>query len=45
MKLILTQDNPAPAGGVATIIRAVDGMTIRVARWHPSGESRGTVLV
>ena len=45
MKLILTPDNPAPAGGGAATIRAVDGMLIRVARWHPPGESRGTVLV
>jgi len=45
MKLILTQDNPMPAGGVAATIRAADGMMIRVARWHPRGETRGTVLV
>ena len=27
------------------MIRAVDGMTLRVARWHPEGPSRGTVVI
>ena len=45
MKLIPTTDNPAPPGGVVAMIRAADGMTIRVARWHPEGESLGAVLV
>ena len=45
MELVFTPDNPAPPGPVASTIRASDGMAIRVARWHPSGPSRGTVLV
>ena len=45
MKLIPTQDNPMPAGGVAAMIRAADGMPIRVARWHPEGPCVGTALV
>lgn len=45
MEIILTSDNPAPPGVVATALRAVDGVALRVARWHPAGETRGTVLV
>ena len=45
MELVFTPDNPAPAGGVATTIRAADGMAIRVARWHPEGDSVGTVAI
>ncbi len=45
MHLILTAENPAPAGGIVTMARAVDGMAIRVARWHPEGDSLGTVVV
>ena len=45
MRLILTAENPAPAGGVATMVRAADGVTIRVARWHPAGDSLGTVVI
>ena len=45
MKLIPTQDNPAPAGGFPALLRAVDGMTIRAARWHPEGPCVGTVLI
>ena len=45
MKLILIKDNPMPAGGVVATIRAADGMALRVARWHPQGESRGTVAI
>jgi lysophospholipase len=45
MRLIETPDNPAPSGAVATEIRAVDGMRLRVARWHPDGEAIGAVVV
>ena len=45
MRLILTAENPAPAGGVVTMVRAADGVTIRVARWHPQGDSLGTVVI
>ncbi len=45
MDIVTTPDNPAPPGVVASTIRAADGMAIRAARWHPPGESRGTVIV
>jgi len=45
MQLIVIAENPAPQGGVVTMVRAADGMEIRAARWHPKGESLGTVLV
>ncbi len=45
MELIVTPDNPMPPGAVATTLRAVDGMALRVARWHPEGEALGTVLI
>ena len=45
MELILTPDNPCPPGGVTTVIRTHDGMSLRVTRWHPAGLSTGTVLV
>jgi len=45
MRLILIAENPAPAGGIVTMVRAADGMEIRAARWHPQGDSLGTVLI
>ena len=45
MHLIPSLDNPAPPDGVVAVLRAADGMAIRTARWHPEGESLGTVLV
>jgi lysophospholipase len=45
MELIVTPDNPAPPGAVCTNVRTSDRVTIRVARWHPQGEARGTVLL
>jgi lysophospholipase len=45
MELVLTPDNPAPPGAIVTSIRAADGMRLRLVRWHPEGESRGTVVV
>ena len=45
MELILTSDNPAPPGGFTASVRAADGLTLRVARWHPAGVSAGTVVV
>ncbi len=45
MELILTRDNPAPEGGYAASIRAADGLSLRVARWHPPGISVGTVVI
>ncbi len=45
MDLVLTPDNPAPPGAVTTTIRAADGMALRVARWRPPGEPRGTLVI
>lgn len=45
MELIVTPENPAPPQGVVAAVRAVDGMNLRVARWHPPGRPVGTVLV
>ena len=45
MDLVLTPDNPCPPGAVAATIRATDGMALRVARWHPLGRARGTIVV
>jgi lysophospholipase len=40
-------DNPVPASAQCDIVRAKDGVALRVARWKPAGRkpSRGTVLV
>ena len=43
--LVETTDNPAPAGAVAEMVVAADGMRLRVARWQPAGASAGTVLI
>ena len=45
MELVLTSDNPVPPGANVTAIRAVDGMNLRVVRWHPEGDSAGTVVI
>ncbi|MCC2097519.1 MAG: alpha/beta hydrolase [Hyphomicrobiales bacterium] len=45
MELILTPDNPVPPDANVSSIRAIDAMTLRVARWHPPGRSRGTVVI
>ena len=45
MPLYETPDNPAPEGGVVSAIRAADGMSLRVGRWHPAGHSVGTVVI
>lgn len=45
MELINTPDNSAPPGAVATNVRTSDRAVIRVARWHPEGAARGTVLI
>jgi lysophospholipase len=45
MELVLTPDNPAPDGAIVSPVRTGDGLTLRVARWHPAGVARGTVLV
>lgn len=45
MELIRTPDNPAPPGATSAAIRAVDGLRLRAVRWHPEGQSRGTVVI
>lgn len=45
MEIVRTPDNPAPPDANVTAIRAVDGMSLRVVRWHPPGKSAGTVVV
>ena len=45
MDITLTPDNPAPKGCNAAFIRAIDGIKLRTARWHPEGASRGTVVI
>ena len=45
MELITTPENPAPDGAVVSAIRAADGMSLRVVRWHPQGRSKGTLVI
>ncbi len=45
MELIATSDNPVPPGAIVSAVRAVDGITLRVARWVPSRQTAGTVAV
>jgi lysophospholipase len=45
MELILTPDNSVPPDANVSSIRAIDGMILRVVRWHPPGPSRGTVVI
>lgn len=45
MELVEVSENPAPPVANVAAIRAVDGMVLRVARWHPDGHSIGTVVV
>lgn len=45
MELIFTPDNPAPPGGVCSSVRTSDRIVLRVARWHPQGAARGTVVL
>ncbi|MBX9740471.1 MAG: alpha/beta hydrolase [Beijerinckiaceae bacterium] len=45
MDLTVTHDNPVPPGASVGAIRAADGVTLRVARWMPQSEPRGTLLI
>lgn len=45
MEFIITPDNPAPPGGVCSNVRTSDRIVLRVARWHPQGATRGTVVL
>jgi lysophospholipase len=45
MDFARTADNPPPPGGIVSRARTADGAAIRVARWHPQGRARGSVLI
>lgn len=45
MELIATPENPTPANGVVSMIHAIDGVALRVARWHPSRPPVGTLVI
>jgi lysophospholipase len=45
MRLVVTPDNPVPAGAVVAAIRAADGVKLRAAFWAPPVASRGTVAI
>jgi lysophospholipase len=44
MELVTIPENPAPPGAAPGTIRAADGLSLRVVRWHPP-RSRGTVVI
>lgn len=44
MEIVTTPDNPAPPGVTPAIIRAVDGLSLRVLRWH-APSPRGTIVI
>lgn len=44
MEFVSTPDNPAPPGVVPATIRAADGLSLRVLRWHPP-RARGSVVI
>jgi lysophospholipase len=45
MRLIETPDNPAPPGAIVSMVRAIDGVDLRVARWQPEGATKGALVV
>ena len=45
MSIVVTPDNPAPADPRTAAVRTADGLVLRVVRWHPLAESRGTVVI
>lgn len=45
MRLVATEDDPIPRGAEVDRLVAADGTALRVARWLPSGASRGTVVI
>lgn len=41
-----TPDNPVPGQAIVSHVRTADGLTLRVARWRPTGrQAKGTVLI
>jgi len=45
LTLVATAGNPVPPGAEVDRITAADGSVLRVARWLPSFETRGTVVI
>ena len=45
MQLFDFPENPAPPGGIVTMISGSDGLTIRTARWPATMEARATIVV
>ena len=45
MELIGTPDNPVPPGALVSAVGADDGVLLRIARWSPETQPRGTVCV
>ena len=45
MDLVITSDNPAPEGAILSVVRASDGVNLRVVRWVCGTDSRGTVTL
>jgi lysophospholipase len=45
MRLVSTPDNPIPPGASVSMVRAVDGVQLRTARWVPPTAVRGTVAI
>ncbi|MBW2288635.1 MAG: alpha/beta hydrolase [Deltaproteobacteria bacterium] len=45
MTLVATERDPVPHGAEVDRITAADGTVLRVARWLPSGGTRGTVVI
>jgi lysophospholipase len=45
MQLVSTPENPIPPGASVAMVRAVDGVQLRTARWVPPTAVRGTVAI
>ena len=45
MNLVETAANPIPPDPLVAMAHASDGVALRVARWHPQGQSRGSVVI
>ncbi|MBW2666702.1 MAG: alpha/beta hydrolase, partial [Deltaproteobacteria bacterium] len=45
LTLVATERDPVPHGAEVDRITAADGTVLRVARWLPSGGTRGTVVI
>jgi lysophospholipase len=45
MEIFETPDNPVPPGAIVSPVRTIDDVLLRVVRWVPEGEPRGTVAI